>query len=74
MTQENIGLALELMAEADPDRARAHLLDAEAALVAALSIYTPEHMAFYHDKATALARPRPRKARRARHLRRPLGL
>jgi tetratricopeptide (TPR) repeat protein len=53
MTQENIGQALELMADADPDRARTHLLDAEAALVAALSIYTPEHMAFYHDKATA---------------------
>jgi tetratricopeptide (TPR) repeat protein len=52
ITQENIGLALESMAEADPDRARAHLLDAEAALVAALSVYTPEHMAFYHDKAT----------------------
>jgi tetratricopeptide (TPR) repeat protein len=59
MTQENIGLALEQMAEADPDRARAHLLEAEAALVAALSIYTPEHMAFYHGKATgSLARVR----------------
>ena len=59
MTQENIGLARESMAEADPDRARAHLLDAEAALVAALDIYTPEHMAYYHDKATrTLARVR----------------
>jgi tetratricopeptide (TPR) repeat protein len=52
MTQENIGLALGSMAEADPDRARAHLLDAEVAFVAALDVYTPEHMAFYHDKAT----------------------
>ena len=59
MTQENIGLALESMAEADPDRARAHLLDAEAALIAALDVYTPEHMAFYHDTATnSLARVR----------------
>jgi tetratricopeptide (TPR) repeat protein len=59
MTQENVGLAFESIAELDPDRARAHLLDAEAALVAALGIYTPEHMAFYHDKATgALARIR----------------
>ncbi|HEX9946286.1 MAG TPA: DUF4062 domain-containing protein [Allosphingosinicella sp.] len=59
MTKENLGLVLELMAEADPDHARAHLLDAEAALVDALSIYTPEHMAFYHDKATrSLARVR----------------
>jgi tetratricopeptide (TPR) repeat protein len=53
MTQENAGLTFESMAEADPDHARAHLLEAEAALVAALSVYTPEHMAFYHDKATA---------------------
>lgn len=59
MTQDNIGLALESMAEADPDRARAHLAEAEAALVAALSVFTPEHMAFYHRKATAsLARVR----------------
>ena len=59
MMQENIGLALELIADADPDRARGHLLDAEAALVAALSVYTPEHMAYYHEKATrALARVR----------------
>jgi tetratricopeptide (TPR) repeat protein len=53
MTQLNIGLALESMAEADPDRARAYLPDAEAAFVAALSVYTPEHMAYYHEKATA---------------------
>lgn len=53
MTQENIGMAFESMAEADPDRARAYLLDAEEAFVAALSVYTPEHMAFYHEKATA---------------------
>jgi len=59
MTQENIGLALESIAETDPGRARTHLLDAEAALVAALDIYTPDHMAFYHDKATSsLARVR----------------
>lgn len=59
MTRSNIGLTFELMAEADPDRARAHLLDAEAALLAALGVYTPEHMAFYHDKATrSLARIR----------------
>jgi tetratricopeptide (TPR) repeat protein len=51
-TQENIGLVHVSMAESDPDRARAHLLDAQAALVAALSVYTPEHMAYYHDKAT----------------------
>jgi len=59
MTQENIGLAFESMARADPDNARAHLLDAEAAFAAALDVYTPEHMAYYHDKATcALARVR----------------
>jgi tetratricopeptide (TPR) repeat protein len=59
MTQENIGLTFESMAEADPDRAHAHLLEAEAALIAALGVYTPEHMAFYHDKATdSLARVR----------------
>jgi tetratricopeptide (TPR) repeat protein len=54
MTQENIGLALLLMAEVDPDRARTHLVEAEVALVAALSVYTPEHMPFYHNKATAM--------------------
>ena len=59
ITQENIGLALDMMAEADPDRAPTHLLDAEAALVAALSVYTPEHMTFFHDEATrSLARVR----------------
>jgi tetratricopeptide (TPR) repeat protein len=59
MTQANIGFALESIAKADPDRAREHLLDAEVALVAALSVYTPEHMAFYHGTATgSLARVR----------------
>lgn len=59
MTHENIGLAFESMAEADPDRAREHLLDAEASIVASLGIYTPEHMAFFHAKATgSLARVR----------------
>jgi tetratricopeptide (TPR) repeat protein len=59
ITQENIGLTLESIAEADPDRARRHLLDAEAAIVAALSVFTPEHMAFYYGHATdALARVR----------------
>jgi tetratricopeptide (TPR) repeat protein len=53
MTQANIGLALMSMAEADPDRAREHLAGAEVALVAALSIFTPEHMSFYHSEATA---------------------
>lgn len=58
-TQENMGQALELMAEVDPYSARDHLLMAEAAFVAALSVYTPEHMAFYFDKATrGLARVR----------------
>jgi tetratricopeptide (TPR) repeat protein len=59
MSQENIGGTLELMAKADPDGARAHLLAAEVALVMALSVYTSEHTAFYHDKATgSLARVR----------------
>jgi tetratricopeptide (TPR) repeat protein len=59
ITQENLGLALESMAEVDPDDARAHLLDAQSALVAALSVYTPEHMPFYHDQAKdSLARVR----------------
>ncbi|HYJ81488.1 MAG TPA: hypothetical protein VEW26_01415, partial [Allosphingosinicella sp.] len=59
MTQGNIGLALELMAEADPDRRHAHLLEAETALVEALSVFTPEHMAYYYAKATdSLARVR----------------
>jgi tetratricopeptide (TPR) repeat protein len=60
-TQENIGVTLASMgeAEADPGRARAHFLDAEAALLEALDVYTPEHMAFYHAKATrSLARVR----------------
>lgn len=58
-TQENIALALELVANADPDRARVHLLEAETALAAALGIFTPEHMAYYHDKVTdSLARVR----------------
>lgn len=58
-TQENLGLTLESIAKADPDRVRTHLVNAEAAFVAALRIYTPEHMAFYHDKAThSLARIR----------------
>lgn len=52
MTQYNIGLAQESMAEADPERARAYLLDAEAALTGALGIVTPEHMAYYHDQVT----------------------
>lgn len=59
MAQGNIGLAHESMAEADPNRARAHLLHAEATLTAALSVFTPEHMAFYYDGTTAsLARVR----------------
>jgi tetratricopeptide (TPR) repeat protein len=58
-TQQNIGLALESIAETDPEGARARLLDAESAFVAALSVYTPEHMAFYHETATvSLARVR----------------
>ncbi|HEX8623034.1 MAG TPA: DUF4062 domain-containing protein [Allosphingosinicella sp.] len=51
MTQLNIGLAFRAMSEAEPDHARAHLLEAESDLVAALSVYTPEHMAFYHGMA-----------------------
>lgn len=57
--QENLALTLTRVAQADPDRARAHLRDAETALARALSVYTPEHMPFYHDKATdSLARIR----------------
>jgi tetratricopeptide (TPR) repeat protein len=52
-TQKNYGLALKSMAEADPDRSLVRLLDAEAALVAALGVFTPEHMAFLHGKAAA---------------------
>jgi tetratricopeptide (TPR) repeat protein len=52
MTQENIGLVLETIAEIDTDHALAHLHEAEAALVAALSVYTSEDMAFHYEKAT----------------------
>jgi tetratricopeptide (TPR) repeat protein len=52
MTQENIGLLQESMAEFEPAKARAHLADAEAALADALTVYTPEHMPYYHEKAT----------------------
>jgi hypothetical protein len=68
-TQVNIARALGSMANADPNRPRALLLDAEAALVAALGIYTPEHMALSHDKAAeALGRVRA-KAHRSGRLR-----
>lgn len=52
-THENIGLVLEMMVIADPESARAYLVAAEAAFLNALEIYTPEHMAYYHNKATA---------------------
>jgi hypothetical protein len=53
LTQENIGLVLEAMVEADPDGARAYLVDAKTALAAALNVFTPEQMPHYHAKATA---------------------
>jgi tetratricopeptide (TPR) repeat protein len=52
MTQENIGLAFEAMADVDPTQARGYLLAAETALVAALEVYTPGDMPYYHDKGT----------------------
>jgi tetratricopeptide (TPR) repeat protein len=52
ITQHNTAVTLVSMAEADPDREPTHLRNAEAAFVAALSVFTPEHMAFYHDKAS----------------------
>jgi tetratricopeptide (TPR) repeat protein len=59
MTQENLGLTHESIAEADPDRAHAHFTDAEAAFVAALTVYTPEHMSYDYRTATrSLARVR----------------
>jgi tetratricopeptide (TPR) repeat protein len=59
MTQMNLGMTLGSTAMADRDCARAHLLNAEATLVAALGVFTPDHMTFYHAKATgSLARVR----------------
>jgi tetratricopeptide (TPR) repeat protein len=59
MTQNNIGLALESRAESEHECARLHLVEAEAALLAALSVFTHEHMAFYHATTTeSLARVR----------------
>jgi tetratricopeptide (TPR) repeat protein len=59
ITQNNMGLAFEAIAAADAESARQHLLDAETAFIAALTIFTPEHMAHYHQKATtSLARIR----------------
>lgn len=52
ITRTNTGLALARMAEVDPDHARKHLVAADAALVDALSILSPEHMAFQHGHAT----------------------
>jgi tetratricopeptide (TPR) repeat protein len=61
MTQENIGLLHESMADLEPARERVHLGGAEAALADALTVYTPEHMSYYHEKATrALERVRAR--------------
>ena len=53
MTQENIALAFEAMA-ARGDDPLPELREAEVAVLAALTIYTPEHMPFYHEKATRL--------------------
>ncbi len=59
VTQENLGLAYESMAKMDPGLARAHLSDAEAAFLAALTVYTPEHMSYDYGTATrSLARVR----------------
>jgi tetratricopeptide (TPR) repeat protein len=51
-TQENLGLAYESMAQAEPGEARAHLVNAEAAFLDALTVYTPEHMNY--DYGTAI--------------------
>ncbi|MBX9860531.1 MAG: hypothetical protein K2Y20_13230 [Sphingomonas sp.] len=52
-TQENVALAFESMA-ALRDDPLPDLREAEAAVLAALRVYTPEHMSFYHAKATDL--------------------
>jgi tetratricopeptide (TPR) repeat protein len=63
MTRENIGLLHESMADLEPAKDRVHLGNAEAALADALTVYTPEHMPYYHEKATrALERVRARLA------------
>jgi tetratricopeptide (TPR) repeat protein len=54
LTQGNIGRALACMAEVDSGHASDHLRGADAALVAALSVFSPEHTAFYHDEVTDL--------------------
>ncbi len=53
MTQENIALAFEAMA-ARRDDPLPELHEAEVAVLAALTVYTPEHMPFYHEKAIRL--------------------
>lgn len=59
MTQGNVGLALESIAEVDPDRAWAHLCEAEMVWAEALTVFTPEHMAYSYDIATdSIARVR----------------
>lgn len=58
MTGENIARMHEVIAERSADPLPG-LSAAEAALVEALSAYSPEHMAYYHNKASAsLARVR----------------
>ncbi len=55
MTQENLAFTEEAIADhpttADP---RPHLAAALAHLQAALEVYDPEHLPFYHEKATAM--------------------
>ncbi|WP_374132988.1 hypothetical protein [Sphingomonas sp. 28-62-20] len=53
MTQENIALAFEVMADLRDD-SLPNLSAAEAAVLAALRVYTPGHMSYYYGTATAL--------------------
>ncbi|MBA16743.1 MAG: hypothetical protein CMN73_10370, partial [Sphingomonas sp.] len=54
MTRENMAhavIAAIAVSELEPERAIAHLQEVEAALLDALSVYTPEHMPYHYQKA-----------------------
>ncbi|MDF7776947.1 DUF4062 domain-containing protein [Sphingomonas sp. AOB5] len=53
MTTENLGLCHETIANLGIDVSE-NLHLAEARLLAALRVYTPEHMPYYHEKATRI--------------------
>ena len=52
MTQESIAIALVSLAETDVSNRCHHYRAAREAVSLALEIYTPEHLPFYHERAT----------------------